>query len=362
MKKDTKQKGGKMRKKMESKIWVCFIVLACMSMILTTSGTVFAKKLTLRFAHSESTTNIRHDTALFYAERVKELSGGEIEIQIFPSGQMGTHTQCQEMVSTGALDFYPTTAGLVSVFDPNRTQELIELPYLFDNYSQAYAFMDTDFVSKIYEPLQQKGIYYLATWDNGFRHLTNSKRPVFKPADMDGLKVRVVKSEMSIKIVSALGANAVPMAYSELYTALGSGVVDGQENPFMNIYASKFYEVQKYMSVTKHQYSTLPIIFSKQRWDSLNDSQREIIKKAALEAATFMRKQVGANEDKQREAMEKAGMKINDVPDLTPFRQSVQPVYEWARQKWGADRIDEVREKVEEIRTKYPEDGSYFGQ
>lgn len=179
---------------------------------------------------------------------------------------------------------------------------------------------------------------------------------------MDGLKVRVVKSEMSIKIVSALGANAVPMAYSELYTALGSGVVDGQENPFMNIYASKFYEVQKYMSVTKHQYSTLPIIFSKQRWDSLNDSQREIIKKAALEAATFMRKQVGANEDKQREAMEKAGMKINDVPDLTPFRQSVQPVYEWARQKWGADRIDEVLEKVEEIRAKYPEDGSYFGQ
>ncbi len=362
MKKDTKQKGVKMRKKMESKIWVCFIVLACMSMILTTPGTGFAKKLTLRFAHSESTTNIRHDTVLFYAERVKELSGGEIEIQIFPSGQMGTHTQCQEMVSTGALDFYPTTAGLVSVFDPNRTQELIELPYLFDNYSQAYAFMDTDFVSKIYEPLQQKGIYYLATWDNGFRHLTNSKRPVFKPADMDGLKVRVVKSEMSIKIVSALGANAVPMAYSELYTALGSGVVDGQENPFMNIYASKFYEVQKYMSVTKHQYSTLPIIFSKQRWDSLNDSQREIIKKAALEAATFMRKQVGANEDKQREAMEKAGMKINDVPDLTPFRQSVQPVYEWARQKWGADRIDEVLEKVEEIRAKYPEDGSYFGQ
>jgi TRAP-type C4-dicarboxylate transport system substrate-binding protein len=167
---------------------------------------------------------------------------------------------------------------------------------------------------------------------------------------------------MSIKIISAMGANAVPMAYSELYTALGSGVVDGQENPFMNIYASKFYEVQKYMSVTKHQYSTLPVIFSKQRWDSLNDKQKKIIKQAALEAATYMRKKVGANEGQQREAMEKAGMKINDVPDLAPFRQAMQPVYEWARQKWGADRVDEVLKKVEEIRAKYPKDGSYYGQ
>lgn len=351
-----------MRKQLVRRIGKCFVLMVCLGMILAVPGTVSAKKLTLRFAHSESTTNIRHAAVLFYADRVKELSGGEIEIQIFPSGQMGTHTQCQEMVSTGALDFYPTTAGLVSVFDPNRTQELIELPYLFDNYSQAYAFMDTDFVSKIYEPLQQKGIYYLATWDNGFRHLTNNKRPVYTPADMKGLKVRVVKSEMSIKILSALGANAVPMAYSELYTALGSGVVDGQENPFMNIYASKFYEVQKYMSVTKHQYSTLPIIFSMQRWESLNDNQRAILKQAALEAATFMRKRVGANEDQQRKAMEEAGMKINDVPDLKPFRQAVQPVYSWAREKWGADRVDEVLKKVEEIRAKYPQDGTYFGQ
>lgn len=351
-----------MRKTLVKRLWKCVVLIACISLITVVPGTVFAKKLTLRFAHSESTTNIRHETVLFYADRVKELSGGEIEIQVFPSGQMGTHTQCQEMVSTGALDFYPTTAGLVSVFDPNRTQELIELPYLFDNYSQAYAFMDTDFVSKIYEPLQQKGIYYLVTWDNGFRHLTNNKRPVYTPDDMKGLKIRVVKSEMSIKIITALGANAVPMAYSELYTALGSGVVDGQENPFMNIYASKFYEVQKYMSVTKHQYSTLPVIFSMQRWQSLNDKQRSILKQAALEAATFMRKKVGANEDNQRKAMEQAGMKINDVPDLTPFRQAVQPVYAWAKEKWGAARVDEVLKKVEEIRVKYPKDGTYFGQ
>jgi tripartite ATP-independent transporter DctP family solute receptor len=335
-------------------------VILLVGLVLMGPATGFAKTV-LRFAHSESVTNIRHVAIEFYAERIKKLSNGEMEVKIFPSGQMGTHTQCQEMVSTGALDFYPTTAGLVSVFDPNRTQELIELPYLFDNYAQAYAFMDTDFVTDIYKPLQKNGIRYLVTWCNGFRHMTNNKRPIYTPADMKGLKVRVVKSEMSIKIISAIGGNPVPMAYSELYTALGSGVVDGQENPFMNIYASKFYEVQKYMSTTKHQYSTLPIIFSEKRWQQLNDHQRKIVKQVALEAATFMRKRVGANEGKQREAMEKAGMKINDVSDLKPFREAVGSVYEWARGKWGADKVSEVLKRVEEIRKKYPKDGSYFG-
>jgi len=337
---------------------VAVVLLICL--ILMAPAAVFAKTV-LRFAHSESTTNIRHFAVEFFAERVAKLSNGDMEVKIFPSGQMGTHTQCQEMISTGALDFYPTTAGLVSVFDPNRTQELIELPYLFDNYAQAYAFMDTDFVTNIYKPLEGKGIHYLATWCNGFRHMTNSKRPIVTPADMNGLKVRVVKSEMSIKIISAIGGNPVPMAYSELYTALGSGVVDGQENPFMNIYASKFYEVQKFMSTTKHQYSTLPIIASQKRWQQFNDQQRKILRQVGLEAATFMRKRVGANEGQQREAMEKAGMKINDVPDLKPFRTAVGTVYEWARGKWGADKVGDVLKRVEEIRKQYPKEGSYVG-
>jgi tripartite ATP-independent transporter DctP family solute receptor len=316
---------------------------------------------TLRFAHSESTTNIRHDAVLYYAERLEQVTKGDLKVEVYPAGQMGTHTQCQEMVATGALDFYPTTAGLVAVFDDNRTPELIELPYLFDNYAQAYAFMDTDFVTQIYEPLQKKGIRYLATWDNGFRHMTNSKRAILNVADMKGLKVRVVKSEMSMNIISALGGSPVPMAYSELYTALGSNVVDGQENPFMNIYASKFYEVQKYMSTTKHQYSTLPLIFSEQRWQTLNDAQRAAIKQVALETATFMRKKVLANEDSQRAAMEKAGMQINDVNDLTPFRQAVEQVYTWARGKWGADKVDDVLKRVEAVRQQYPKEGSYIG-
>ena len=161
--------------------------------------------------------------------------------------------------------------------------------------------------------------------------MTNNARPIKTPADMKGLKIRVVQSEMSINIINALGGSAVPMSYSELYTAMSQGVVDGQENPYMNIYASKFYEVQKYLSVTRHQYSTLPLIISEKTWKKLDDNQRTAIQKAAMEAAVYFRKKVGANEDDQRKAMEQAGMKINDIPDLTAFRKAEAPVYEWAR-------------------------------
>ena len=332
------------------------------SFLVFTPSTGQAKAVTLRLAHSEAVTNIRHDVCLFFVKRANELSKGEVKIDIFPAGVMGSHQACQQQVATGVLDFFITTAGLVSTFDPTRIQELIELPYLFDNYSQAYALMDTPYVAKFYEPLKAKGIHYLATWDNGFRHLTNSVRPVYTPQDMKGLKIRVVQSEMSIDILQALGASAVPMGYGELYQAMQQKVVDGQENPFMNIYASKFYEVQKYMSLTKHQYSTLPIIISEMTWQRLDANQQNAILKAAEEAAPMFRKLVGSNEDGQGKAMEKAGMKINDVPNLAPFRKAVEVVYDKAKKKWGADKVSELLAEVEKIREKYPVGGKvYFG-
>jgi len=339
-------------------LWIVALVLL---LLFVAPSTGLAKAVTLRLGHSEAVTNIRHDIVLMFVKRAAELSKGEVKIDVYPAGMLGTHTSCQEEVSMGTLDFYITTAGLVSVFDPQRTQELIELPYLFDTASQAYAFMDTPFVTKFYEPLKVKGIRYLSTWDNGFRQMTNSVRPIFTPQDMKGLKIRVVQSEMSMNIINAMGGNAVPMSYSELYTALAQGVVDGQENPFMNIYASKFYEVQKYMSVTRHQYSTLPIIISEKTWKKLNANQQNAIQKAAIEAAPVFRKKVMANEDSQRKAMEKAGMKVNDVSDLTPFRKAVEPVYEWAKKKWGANKLNEVLAEADNIRKKYPSGKTYFG-
>ena len=179
---------------------------------------------------------------------------------------------------------------------------------------------------------------------------------------MKGLKIRVVQSEMSINILQALGASAVPMSYAELYQAMQQKVVDGQENPFMNIHASKFYEVQKYMSLTKHQYSTLPIIISEMTWQKLDANQQGAILKAAQEAAPYFRKAVGASEDGQRKEMEKAGMKVNDVTDLAPFRKSVEVVYGMGQEEMGRDKVTELLAEVDKIRKKYPVGGKpYFG-
>ncbi len=336
-------------------------VFAVTLLLTLAAGPASAKTAHLRLGHSEATANIRHEVSIFFAKRVDELSKGAVKVEVFPAGVLGTHQQCQEQVAMGTLDFYITTAGLVSIFDAKRTPELLEMPYMFDNYSQAYAFMDKPFVATYYEALIPKGIRYLATWDNGFRHMTNNVRPINTPEDMKGLKIRVVQSEMSINIINALGGSAVPMSYSELYTALSQGVVDGQENPFMNIYASKFYEVQKYMSLTKHQYSTLPLIISEKTWKKLDENQRKAIQEAALEGALYYRKKVGASEDDQRKAMEAAGMKINDVADLAPFHKAVEPVYEWAKSKWGADKVTAVLAEVEKVRKEYPKDKMYYG-
>ena len=178
---------------------------------------------------------------------------------------------------------------------------------------------------------------------------------------MKGLKIRVVQSEMSMNILQALGASAVPMSYSELYQAMQQKVVDGQENPIMNICASKFYEVQKYMSLTKHQYSTLPLIIAEMTWKKLNANHQNAIQKAAIEAAPYYRKLVVASEADQRKIMEQAGMKVNDVPDLTPFRKAVEVVYAGAKDKWGADKVTELLAEVEKIKKMYPEGKVYFG-
>jgi len=341
------------------KFMYLFVVVCALCLL---SAPAFAAPVKLRFAHSEATSNIRHDVCLFFAKRVAELSKDQVQVEVFPAGVLGTHQSCQEEVSMGTIDFYPSTAGLVSVFDPKRSQELLELPYLFDTPAQAYAFMDSDYAAKIYEPLQARGIRVLATWDNGFRNLTNNVRAVSSPADMKGMKIRVVQSEMSIKILNALGASGVPMSYSELYTAMASGVVDGQENPVMNIFASKFFEVQKFMSMTRHQYSTLPLLISEATWQrKLNDEQRKAVLQAAKEAAPYFRRKVVSQEDGQKEAMVKAGLAINDVADFAPFRKAVEPVYAWAAEKWGKDRVDELRAEVDKIRAKYPVGTEYFG-
>jgi len=329
------------------------------SMMLAFALVANAAEFTMKFANPVSKEHSWGKAAEKFAELVTEATKGRVLVQAHHAGTLGQIRETLEMARVGTVDFVVAGTGHVTAFTPEIG--ITVLPYLWKNTATMFKALDGPFGAVIDKALAKQGLALSAWWDNGFRHMTNSVRAINTPEDMKGLKIRVVQSEMSINIINALGGNAVPMSYSELYTALSQKVVDGQENPFMNIYASKFYEVQKYMSVTKHQYSTLPIIMSDKTWKKLDENQRKIIQKVALESAAYMRKKVGANEDSQRKAMEAAGMKVNDVKDLAAFRKTQEPVYEWAKKKWGAERVSAVMTEVEKYRKMYPAGSTYFG-
>jgi len=341
------------------KIKVIFLTIFVILIIVVANGiaqefnTDDIKPVTLRLGHTEAVISIRESAAQLFATKVNEYSNGKIKIETFPAGQLGTIPSMTELCMTDSLDFTCTTPGLLEPYDPNKKTGVTQLPFLFDSYEQSWAFMDSDFVKELFEPIQSVGIRFISMWENGFRHITNNKRPIYTPKDLKGLKIRVVKSSVSEAIIKSMGANPVPMAFTELYTALQSGVVDGQENPFSVIYPSRFDEVQKYLSLTGHQYDSLPLIMSKSSWERLGPVGQQIIQKAADEARDFYRYSVFSTEAKWKKELEDKGMKINE-PDIPSFREAVKQAYIELEPKYGADLINNVIAKAKEIRELYP--------
>lgn len=312
------------------------------------------KPMTLRLGHTEAIDSIREKAAQVFAEKVKELSKGKITIKTFPAGQLGDIPALNELVQTGALDFACSTPAISEAYDPTKKLGVVQLPFLFDNYEQAWAFMDGEILNELWEPLQQVGIRYLSMWENGFRHITNSTRPIYTPKDLKGLKIRVVKSKVSEAILRSIGANPVPMAFTELYTALQSKVVDGQENPLAVIYAARFNEVQEYLSLTGHQYDPIAFIVSEKTWQKLNEPARMVIKQAADHARDFIRQAIVESEEKWLTELKAKGMKVNRA-NISLLREAAKGAYEELEPRYGKELIQRVVEKAEEIRKQYPE-------
>jgi tripartite ATP-independent transporter DctP family solute receptor len=202
------------------------------------------------------------------------------------------------------------------------------LPFSFASEQQADAVLDGPFGKSLLARLQPKDLIGLAFWENGFRNLTNSRRPVQRAEDVSGLKVRTMQNTLYIDLFNGLGANAVPMPVNELFTALETRAVDGQENPYTVIHAQKFYDVQKYLSTTGHAYDALVLTASKKFWDRLSVADRETLQAAAAEATLFQRQTSRELNGKLRGELTKLGMQINDVPDAerARMREKLQPV------------------------------------
>ena len=225
--------------------------------ILTLPLAAHAQAVKLTLGHGAAVGNPRHEAAVKFAEVAKAKSGGRIEVQIAPSAQLGDDAAMVTALRTGALDMSANSQGAVANAVPEYAA--FGMPFLFSSPAQAFKLLDGPLGKELADKSAEKGLIVLGYWDNGIRQMTNSKRPITKVEDMKGLKMRTPPDATLVDIMQALGAEAQQIKFAELYVALQQGVVDGQENPLVNIYASKLYEVQKYLAMTNHQFQMTPV-------------------------------------------------------------------------------------------------------
>jgi tripartite ATP-independent transporter DctP family solute receptor len=283
---------------------------------------------TIKFGHLNNTD---HPTSLGvkkFAEIVAAKSGGKIKVQEFASSQLGNELQQQSALQGGVQEMLvaSTTSlnGIVKEFG------LLDFPFLFANAKQADALVDGPLGKMLTAKLPEKGVIVLAFFDLGFRNVTNSKRPIMKGSDLEGLKLRVIPNPVFLETFRTFKANPLPMPFAELYGALESKAVDGQENPFAVILSSKLYEVQKYVSGTNHVYATNPVQISKRFWDKLSPVEQKLLQDAAIEAQNYQRIVSREISGKALGELKTKGMIYNDLPaaELAKMRAEVKPVYD----------------------------------
>ena len=215
------------------------------------------------------------------------------------------------------------------------------MPFLFRDLQQVWKILDGPLGKELADKSAEKGLVVLGYWDNGIRHMSNSKRPLAKPEDLKGLKMRTPPDAVTVDIMQALGAEAQQIKFAELYVALQQGVVDGQENPLMNIHASKLYEVNKFISMTGHKYEMTPLLMSKRSWDRLNDADKKVLQEAAAEATELQRKLSKESDEKLISELKARGAQINTV-DKASFAKATGNVDD----KWLASPIGPFLKKV----------------
>lgn len=292
--------------------------------------------VTIRFGHGSPETNERHAAVMRFKELVEEKSGGQIEVLVYPNGQLGSEAEMIESVTLNDLQM--VAASAFSQYDQRIS--VFQLPYLFDSYQEAWSVLDGKVGQEVADIYLENNLRILAYFENGFRHIT-SNVPIKTPEDLQGIKIRTPEFPMSLSTFNALGANPTPMAFGELYMALQQGTVDAQENPIANIYANKFQEVQNYLNLTSHQYIPLPVAISEDFWQSLSEEHQQIIKTSAQEAAQFHRDVLREKEEQMLADLESSGMEIIE-PNIQLFKEKVEPVYESFKQAYGEEFVNRV--------------------
>jgi tripartite ATP-independent transporter DctP family solute receptor len=285
-----------------------------------------------------------------FADQLAARSGGKLTAKVYTSGSLGNDVSMTSALRGGTLEMtIPDSSTLVSLVKPFG---VLNLPLTFNNEKEADAVLDGPFGQKLLAKLPEKGLIGLGFWENGFRHVTNSRRPVQRAEDLSGLKLRVIQSPLFLDTFNALGANATPMPFTELYSAMEQSAVDGQENPPATILASKFYEVQKHLVLSRHMYSAWVLLMSKKTWDGLSPEEQKIVQDAAREATLFERKTIRASSETALADLKKAGMQITELPpaEQAKLRSKLQPVLAKFSKEFGEDTTAEMNAELAKAR------------
>jgi tripartite ATP-independent transporter DctP family solute receptor len=287
-----------------------------------------------------------------FADAVEKNSGGKMRVRAVGAAALGSDVQMQQALIGGAQEMMVgSTATLVGIV---KEMALWDTPFLFNNGAEADAILDGPVGQKVMAKMPDKGLVGLVYWENGFRNLTNSKRPITKAEDLSGIKLRVMQNPVYLESFNALGANAIPMAFSELFGALETKTVDGQENPFNTILSSKFYEVQKYVSVTNHVYSPWIVFVSKKYWDGLSKDEQKVLMDAAKLSRDFERKDTRAEAAKAVADLKAKGMQVNEVSpaEVNRMRDKLTRVNATIAASVGMDLWNETQAELAKLRAR----------
>ena len=277
-----------------------------------------------------------------FCEEVEKNTQARYKCQQFPSSALGGEREQIEAVQLGTQDIVNTSTGPVGNFVPEV--KIVDIPFLFRDYEHARKVMDGPIGQEILSKFPSKGIIALGWTENGFRHMTNSKRAIMKPADAAGLKMRTMENKVHMDGYRTFGILPTPMAFPELFGALQQGTVDGQENPIPVILSSKFSQVQKHLSLTAHVYSPALLLMSPRTWNKLTDADKKVFTEAAKKAGAAQRKKVNDDENSGIAQLEKEGMTVVKTVDGAAFREALKPAYVGYAKEFGADNIKKIQD------------------
>jgi len=318
-----------------------FVRLTALAALLAAAAAPVAAQTVLKIGYTPTKDSHYGVGATVFCDEIAKGTANRYTCQQFPSGALGGEREMIEAVQLGTQDLANVSTGALGNFVPDT--KIVDIPFLFRDYDHARKVLDGPIGQDLLKKLPAKGLVSLAWSENGFRHMTNNKRPINNAHDAAGLKMRTMENKVHMTGYKTFGLLPTPMAFPELFGALQQGTVDGQENPIPVILSSKFSQVQKHLSLTGHVYSPALILISARVYNGLSEADKKVFTQASVSAAAAQRKKVNDDENSGIAQLRKDGMQVVEKPDGDSFRKAVAPAYAEFAKEFGADRIAAIQ-------------------